>query len=296
MEPSLLSLIATNLSQSPDADTLDLVFKAILRQAGGISGFTSGVPPLFRKAFDEVIDSARTNRFILAELEKTEKTYIGTKVEILFRAFLKLPKGKLLDLVLDGVEVDIKFTVGQNWMIPEEAYGHPCLLLRCDERTGFCSVGLLVIRKELLNVGLNKDKKATISKIGMTHVRWFLKDCPYPKNFWEVLDPKTREEIMEPDGGTERMVRLFRCVQRQPIPRNVIEAVAQQDDPTRRIRKGGGARDKLSKEGLAILSGENDRKEIAALGLPFCTEDEFISISSSLPEEVELLRKMGRIT
>ena len=77
-----------------------------------------GLPPLFRQAVDEVIDAPRTNRFTIGELEKTEKTYLGTKVEILLRDFLKLPKGKILDLSVDGVEVDIKNTMQRAWTIP----------------------------------------------------------------------------------------------------------------------------------------------------------------------------------
>ena len=41
-----------------------------------------------------------------SELEKTEKTYIGTKVEILVRDFFRLPKG-ILDLTIDGLDVDV---------------------------------------------------------------------------------------------------------------------------------------------------------------------------------------------
>ncbi|WP_035354680.1 NaeI family type II restriction endonuclease [Edaphobacter aggregans] len=58
---------------------------AILRHAGGFEKFRVDIPQLLRRAIDEVIDSARSNRFTLIEIEKTEKTYIGTKIEILLR-------------------------------------------------------------------------------------------------------------------------------------------------------------------------------------------------------------------
>lgn len=57
--------------------------KAILRNAGGLEKFKKEIPLLLRKAIDEVIDAPRTNRFTLDEIEKTEKTYLGIKVEIL---------------------------------------------------------------------------------------------------------------------------------------------------------------------------------------------------------------------
>lgn len=67
---------------------------------------------LLRAALDEVIDMPRTGRFSLDQLEKTEKTYIGTKVEIIFRDIFKLQKGNKLDLLIDGLEVDVKNTIG----------------------------------------------------------------------------------------------------------------------------------------------------------------------------------------
>ena len=65
-----------------------------LRHAGGFEKFRVDIPQLLRRAIDEVIDSARSNRFTLIEIEKTEKTYIGTKIEILLRNHLGMSKGQ----------------------------------------------------------------------------------------------------------------------------------------------------------------------------------------------------------
>ncbi len=43
-----------------------------------------------RDAIDEVIDTARTGRFSPTQLNGQEKTYIGTKIEILIRAAFEL--------------------------------------------------------------------------------------------------------------------------------------------------------------------------------------------------------------
>jgi Restriction endonuclease NaeI len=59
--------------------------QALVRQAGGWEKFCVEIPRLLRQAIDEVIDSYRSSRFTVAELEKTEKTYLGTKIEILLR-------------------------------------------------------------------------------------------------------------------------------------------------------------------------------------------------------------------
>ena len=126
----------------PDFAQLAPLVAAFLKAAGGMSALSQEVPQLIRKAVDEVIDAPRTNRFTLSDTEKTEKTYLGTKIEILIRSHLGLPKGRVLDLAIGGVETDIKNTMGSNWTIPMEAFGHPCLLLRENEKTATCSVGL----------------------------------------------------------------------------------------------------------------------------------------------------------
>ncbi|WP_164902829.1 NaeI family type II restriction endonuclease [Rhizobium sp. WSM1325] len=47
-------------------------------------------------------------------------------------------------------------------------------------------------------------------------------------------------------GGTNRVAALFDKIQRRPISRHQVQAVAQQSDYMRRIRRNGGARDILA--------------------------------------------------
>ncbi|MGH9414869.1 MAG: NaeI family type II restriction endonuclease, partial [Terriglobales bacterium] len=96
-----------------------------------------------RKSFEEVIDGPRTGRYCIEQLEKTEKTYIGTKVEIVLRAELKLERGEKLDNLIAGHEVDTKFSIKTNWMIPREAVGQLCLLVTGSDNTSQCAAGLL---------------------------------------------------------------------------------------------------------------------------------------------------------
>ena len=76
----------------PDFPVLRPLMESLVRSAGGLQKLTQEIPQILRKAIDEVIDTPRTNRFTLAETEKTEKTYLGTKIEILLRAHLGLSK------------------------------------------------------------------------------------------------------------------------------------------------------------------------------------------------------------
>lgn len=228
---------------------------AILRSARGLDRFQREVPSLLRQAIDEVIDSRRSGRFTLDELEKTELTYIGTKVEILLRNFLRLERGDKLDLKIDGIEVDVKNTIRSQWTIPMEAMDHPCILIRAHEVSALCWFGLLVIRETCLNKGKNRDQKRTVAELGKQKIRWLLKSVPYPPNFWELITPAEKNTIISPRGGTERVAALFTTIQRRRISRNVVEALTQQKDYMKRIRRNGGARDLLSPRGIAILWG-----------------------------------------
>ena len=248
-----------------------------------------------RKAIDEVIDSPRTNRFTLDETEKTEKTYLGTKIEILLRSWLGFPKGNILDLSIDGIECDVKSTMHQTWMIPSEAMGHPCLLVKTDEESARFSIGLIVIRKEVLTSGRNQDGKSSISKAGKGLIRWILQNEPYPENFWQNLSPDLRHAITSKSSGTARVTALFRNVQGKPISRSLVLAVAQQKDAMKRLRKNGGARDPLVRDGIALLSGNYDSQLIKALNLPKCGKDEFISFCPIEEADLSLLRAVGHI-
>lgn len=267
---------------------------ALLKGGGGIEKIRAGVPQLIRRAIDEVIDAPRSGRLTLGETEKTEKTYLGTKIEILIRKFFGFPKG-LLDLEIEGHDVDIKNTVGGNWMIPTEAVEKACILIASDEKKAVCQLGLIVCHLDYLSAGSNKDSKRSISKTGFDNILWILRDQPYPPNFWERLDPAAVKRIMNLHAGTERIVQLFREVQRKPVHRDIIQAVAQQKDYMKRLRKNGGARDALAREKIAVLSGTYDNAILTKLGLGKIAPDELMGVKADTPEIEALLRKAGRL-
>lgn len=263
--------------------------------AGSAYNINSDIPQLFRQAIDEVIDTPRTGRREFAELEKTEKTYIGTKMEILFRDYFGLPKGAL-DLVIDGQDVDIKNTTGGNWMIPPEAFDKPCILLAADEVKFVCFVGLFVAHPKFLTKP-NRDQKRSIQKKEFSNILWLLRDHPYPQNFWVRISDNDAiyiNETVHRDGsktsGNERLVRLFTKIREMPIHRNVIQDVARQLDYMKRLRRNGGARDELLNKGIVVLWGGRYSGAIAELGLPSCAKDEFIAHKFSSAEEHILKR------
>lgn len=271
---------------------LEAVLRSSVDDPDGIIGATA---QLIRRAIDEVIDAPRTKRLVLSQCEKTEKTYLGTKIEILFRDAIGQPKGAFLDLELGGVDTDIKHSIGTAWMIPREALGKPCVLITENEMSARFSLGLIVCKPENLTSGGNRDQKLQISAAGRERILWIAKDMPYPRNIWQGFDPDLLALINSHPGGSARVAELFRNVQCTPIPRSAIPAIAPQLDPLKRVRANGGARDILRPEGIAILWGKKDRETIAQLDLGPVLSDEFISVQPNTEAHRDILREADHL-
>jgi len=277
-----------------DHEQLTVIAEEITKRAGGVEALAVKFPAMLRQCIDDVIMTPKTGRRSYDELEKTEKTYIGTRVEIELRAMLQLPKGKLDTIILE-YDVDIKNTMGSNWMIPTEAIDIPCILVAADEVRATSYLGLFVAHPEYLTLSQNKDSKKSVSASGFANIFWLLLDHPYPPNFWRTVPPDVIERIFAGGSGNQRMVSLFRELQGRPISRDVVEAVAQQQDFMRRIRsdKGRGTRDHLAEEGILLLSGHYDAPLIDELALPHCTGGEFVSYRPQTIEEIKVAAKHG---
>ena len=200
----------------------------LLAAAGGIEVFEEKLRSFFRSAIDEVIDTARTGRFFLSDLEKTEKTYLGTKFEMLLRDWLQVPHGVTLDLLIGGEEVDVKSTtIGKSgWMIPREAIDQLCILLRVNERKSQCAVGLVRARATYLRPGKNQDKKTSLSAAGTENIWWVVQHFPYTPNFWTQISPDVQQQIMAPRGGKVRLATMFESCLETPVSRVLIASIA----------------------------------------------------------------------
>jgi len=276
----------------PDFPVLSAIAADLEARAGGVGRIAQEVPALLREVVDDVIQTPRTGRRSYDELEKTEKTYIGTRVEIMLRALLSLPRGRL-DAVVLGHDTDIKHTMGNNWMIPREAIGHVCILVAADEDRARSYFGLIVAHPGNLTQGIgNQDKKKTISAAGFAHILWIFADHPYPPNFWRTIPAASVDRIVSGRTGNDRVMALFREVQGIPVTRETVEGVARQKDFMRRIRadNGRGTRDLLAGEGILLLSGKYDGPLIRALGLP---TGDFVAHTPASAHELDLARAAG---
>ena len=75
----------------------------------------------------------RKTRFSkLSQLVRNNKAYHGSRIETENRYALQLNRGENLDLLVEGVEVDCKHTLGRTWIKPPEAIGLICLPFKTD--------------------------------------------------------------------------------------------------------------------------------------------------------------------
>ena len=77
-----------------------------------------------------------------------------------------------LDTIVEGVPLDIKTTIGNNWMVPPEAVGEHLFLVKTNVEGRLFSAGLFHAVPEHLNKGVNRDGKATINKNGKRAIEW----------------------------------------------------------------------------------------------------------------------------
>ena len=280
----------------PDFPDLAKLEDDLIQAIDGWQNFEEKLRGFFRSAIDEVIDTARTGRYFFAELEKTEKTYLGTKFEIVLRDWLDVPRGVKLDLLIGGEEVDVKSSTSSQqggWMIPPEAFNQLCILIKVREQSAQCDFGLVRARQQYLRQSSNRDAKTSFSAAGRANIWWMAKAFEYTPNFWTLTTEEDRELLMQ-GGGTQRIATLFERFQGIPISRVQIEAVAAQDDFMKRVRRNGGARDILAPKGIAILYSETDRSLMRSLNIKFGSR-EFVSFSPRNDDEAIMLRKAGHI-
>jgi Restriction endonuclease NaeI len=266
----------------PDFETLSKLRDGILRRIAGPKRLNDLLPGLIKDAVDFVLDPVKTGRTQLAELDRVEKTFIGLKIEHYLRDLLDVPRGLRRDMQIDGVDVDIKNTVGSTWMIPPETYRveEPCLLIATAKSDGRCWLGLLMAREAYLNAP-NRDGKRSVSESGRQNILWLVEGEPYPASAWEGVDMARFRELRRVKGGTKRAAQFFRENLDRRIPRTVIQALLHdQRDYMKRVRGNGGARDLLRKDGILLLSGTYDAKLARKRGFDL-SSDEFLALTDT---------------
>lgn len=267
-----LNLVAARLSKLAGRDPVRLFGEAI------------------RQSIDEVLDGPRTGRWDFLHLEKTEKTYVGTKIEIVVRTALGLEPGPNLDLEIEGIDVDIKWAMNSQWQIPREAVGQLCLCIGGRDHLRAFEVGLIRCAPETLNRGANQDGKRTLSAAGRNAMHPIVARAPLPANFVAEIDPEIRVEVMAESSIQRRVTKLFKLIPRTPVPRLALQTVAMTTgDPVRRTRADTGRSDPL--DGMVVLSSKYANGIVEALGNERMPPDHFMSV---LRTEIDALSGPAR--
>ena len=243
------------------------------------------VASVIRDTFDQLYDGQHTGRYRVDDLHKTEKTHMGTLVEInLHRAF-DFEDGDATDYRIAGIEVDCKYSMSAAWSLPPEVTGHLALLITADDQASTWTAGLIRVEETLLNPGRNRDGKRRLSPAGRARIRQLWPGHPgLAPNLFLTLHPATLRKIFgarasnSHQHGQARTDELFRAVQGRIIRRAELATVAMQDDFMKRARGNGGARTRLQPEGILVLGHQDDDPAVAeALGLPRPHKGEFVS-------------------
>ncbi|MCK2236585.1 MULTISPECIES: NaeI family type II restriction endonuclease [unclassified Crossiella] len=241
---------------------------------------------VLRDTLDQLYDGQHTGRWAYGQLHKTEKTHMGTLVEINLHREFKFDDGNVTDYSIDGIEVDCKFSMKfGGWMLPPESVGHLCLLMWADDSTSSWSAGLIRVERKLMTGSTNRDLKGRLSQEGRAQITpLWLGHGRLDENLLLHLPGEVRSRILDAKArrgnqhGQARVCELFRSVQRRIVRRAVLATVAQQDDFMKRARSNGGARDKLRPEGILVLGHQDNDPDVAqALSLPRPMKGELVS-------------------
>lgn len=265
------------MNHSIEADTqLDTVRIAILK----LDPSGRRLAGILRDTHDQLYDGRKTGRYRPDQLRKLETKGFSALVEINFHREFKFEDGIALNCKIAGVDVDCKYSQKLfGWIIPPESLGYLCLLIRADDASSRWSMGLLRVTPERLNVGGNRDRKATLNQAGRDAIVWLFKHAPLPSNILLHLSREAVDKLMGLSTGQQRINEIFRIALGQIVSRVVVATLGQQSDYMKRVRSNGGARTALQSEGIVILGQYRSHAAIArTLGLPIPKDGDSISV------------------
>jgi hypothetical protein len=283
--------IAGNDPPARGADPeLDAVTDAIhaLDPDGGRFAF------VLRATLDQIYDGQHTGRYHWGQLFKTERTYMGTIVEINLQREFEFNDGNAMDYEIAGSDVDCKYSQSLGlWEFPPEAYDndHICVVVWASDELSRWEAGL--VRVSLNTPGMlgapNRDMKRKLTVAGQSRVRWLYGDDTHlpvlEENLLLHLDNQTRDAILGAgSSGQRRTNMLFQLVQQRLVNRGTVLTVAQQDDSMKRARDARLPQH-LGNEGILVLGHQEDDPQVAEdLGLPVPQKGQFISVRVVLAE------------
>lgn len=246
------------------------------------------VAAVLRDTIDQLLNGRRSGRWDYTQLHKTEKTHMGTLVEINLHREFDFADGGVTDYRIVGIDVDCKFSqsIG-GWEFGPEMVGQICLVLWASDRESKWRAGIVRASADILRLVTNRDAKRRLTSEGVDRIRWLWPgQGRLAPNQLLHMDPAKRERIMNARArrGTRhaqaRLFQLCREIQGTVLRRVTVETVGWGvDDPLKRMRSNGGARDALRPEGLLVLGHqENDPHVALSLGMPVPRKGQFVVV------------------
>jgi len=279
-------ILLTATEQAPPPPGADPELDRVQAELYRLDGSGHQVATVLRDTLDQLYDGQHTGRWSYDQLHKTEKTHMGTLVEINLHRHFGFGDGDSTDYRIAGIDVDCKYSMTDGgWELPPEAVGQLCLLVTANDSTRYWAAGLLRVREHYLRGTPNRDAKRQLSAASRTRIRWLWPGrAPLAENLFLKLGAGTRDRIFGARAargrqhGQAKTNELLRSVQQRIIRRAELATVAQQDDFMKRARGNGGARTRLRPEGILVLGHQDSDPLIATgLGLPVPRKGEFIS-------------------
>ena len=109
------------------------------------------VAAVLRDTFDQLYDGHHSGRWNFNDLHKTEKTHMGTLVEINLHREFDFDDGDTTDYRIAGVQVDCKYSMKPfGWMLPPEVIGEIALLVTANDEASTWGAGLLRVTPEVV--------------------------------------------------------------------------------------------------------------------------------------------------
>jgi hypothetical protein len=243
-----------------------------------VAGFRTGYA--IREALDQIYDGQRTGRWDYTQLLKTEKTHVGTLVEIWLQREFGFADGDDLDYQIAGSDVDCKWSLNlYDWEIPQEMYNRGdriALVVWANEYTARWASGLIRISESVLRpTGKQRDGKRRLNSYGRDRILWLHPGSDLVKNTLLHIDSTKLELIAYASKGQTAVNNLFRQLTGELVNRATVLTAAQQVDSAKRVRD---ARKHLRSEGIVIFGHYAPHPAMAEeLGLPGPTLGRFVS-------------------
>ncbi|MGH3217882.1 MAG: NaeI family type II restriction endonuclease [Streptosporangiaceae bacterium] len=228
----------TTVNQEPVPYADDSELDAVEAELYRLDPAGDQVARVLRDTLDQLYDGQHSGRWNYDQLHKTEKTHMGTLVEINLQRQFEFADGDATDYRIAGIEADCKYSMNYgSWELPPEVMDHICLVITANDARSTWDAGLIRVRESYLRSRSNRDAKRQLSTSGRTHIRaLWPAHTPLAENLFLSLDPDTRDRIFKAQArrgsqhGQARTNELFRLVQKRIIRRAELATVAQQDD------------------------------------------------------------------